>query len=101
MKRRKPKVVLEPVEGCTCSRSASRVPKVESEPEGGDVASDAFYDTGARAARSCWFNRRRRVNSTVAILEDHCVGVVCVYNASAARAELEARFLPGCVCGGG
>lgn len=39
------------------------------------------------------------MNSTVAILEDHCVGVVCVYNASAARAVLEARFLPGCVCG--
>ncbi|XP_063606364.1 uncharacterized protein LOC134781210 [Penaeus indicus] len=99
MKRKKPQVILEPVEGCTCSRSAPRTPKVESEPEGGAVESDAFYDAGARAARKCWFNRRWNVNKTVANLEDHCVEIACVYDEVERRAVLQARFLPGCECG--
>lgn len=99
MKRKKAKLILEPVEGCTCSRSLSRIPKMES--EGRAVEFDAFYDTDAKAAGKCWFNRRWSVNSVVAILEDHCVEIACVYDEVAARAVLQARFLPGCECGGG
>lgn len=101
MKRKKAKLILEPVEGCTCSRSLSRIPKIESEPEGRAIEFDAFYDTDAKAAGKCWFNRRWSVNSVVAILEDHCVEIACVYDEVAARAVLQARFLPGCECGGG
>ncbi|XP_037783703.1 scoloptoxin SSD976-like [Penaeus monodon] len=97
MKRKKAKLILEPVEGCTCSRSLSRIPKMES--EGRAVEFDAFYDTDAKAAGKCWFNRRWSVNSVVAILEDHCIEIACVYDEVAARAVLQARFLPGCECG--